>query len=145
MRLLLVAGCCCVAAGGGGGGGGSSRGCMPWAQRPSSFEISMTFFGLFLLLFLVVCYTQCSSFVVVGGLLLLAIFCYVVRDNVCDIILCDSLCDIAFFCYWVSYIMLFLFDFCCRCCWSVILVSNLPGKKRHNGYQWILLQINLEK
>ena len=45
--------CCCVAGGGdGGGGGGSSRGCMlggealrPPPQPPSSFEISMTFFG----------------------------------------------------------------------------------------------------
>ena len=59
-------------------------------------------------------------------------FCYAVRDlidNVCDIILYD----IAVFCYMVSYMMLFLVEFCCRCCWSVILLSNVPGKKATKG------------
>ena len=43
--------CCCCCVAGGGGGGGSSRAACVWGRRcalpptPSSFEISMTFFG----------------------------------------------------------------------------------------------------
>ena len=59
---------------------------------------------------------------------------------------CDNVCDdiiyVTSFMICLSFATVFLVDFCCRYCWSVILLSNLPGNKQ---MQWILLQINLEK
>ena len=61
-------------------------------------------------------------------------FCYVVRENVCDIIVYDILHDIVLFHTWFLTLCCFWLLFV-RCCLSVILLSNLPGKKRkHNGY-----------
>ena len=39
--------------------------------------------------------------------------------------------DIVFFCYMVSYMMLFLVLFVVRSCLSVILLSNLPAPGGH--------------
>ena len=50
--------------------------------------------------------------------------CYVVRDNVGDIVLFDILHDIVFFCYMVLYMMLFLVAFCC----PFLLVCDLAVK-----------------
>ena len=57
-------------------------------------------------------------------------FCYVVRGNVCYIILYDFPYDTVFFCYMASYMMLFLVDFCC----SLFLgdfVVKFAWAKRH--------------
>ena len=64
-----------------------------------------------------------------------SIVCYVVRDNVCDSIVYDILHDIVLFHTWFLTLCCFWMLFVVRCCLSVILLSNLAGKKRkHNGY-----------
>ena len=113
----------------------------------------MTLFGF---VFVVVssCLLHCSSFVVAGGFAIdCYIVCYVIRDNVCDIILYF---DIFWYPLWyffsfattVSYMMLFLVALCCSLLlvWDFVVYGEQCRKQlcklqRGNDFAWWTLWV----
>ena len=117
-------------------GGGAAPSPTPPALRSLTWN-SVTFLVLFLLLFLVVCYTVSCYDILVLFLVCICwwfaiacyIVCYVVRDNDCDIILYDILYDIVFFLHGFVHdvvsgcFLLFVLDclwFCCQICLCLV-------------------------